>query len=102
MPWHDALLISDYGKGVCTPRLLRAAIDAANLVGIPVIVDPSRSCPLEHYQHVTLIKPNRVETELATGMLDRTSRTKHWPRAGKLCEQIGSPRWCWSRSIATA
>lgn len=67
LPWHDALLISDYGKGVCTPRVLRAAIDAANLCGIPVIVDPSPTCPLEHYREVTVIKPNRRETEHATG-----------------------------------
>ena len=34
---------------------------------MPVIVDPSRTCPLEHYRGATLIKPNRVEAELATG-----------------------------------
>ncbi len=67
IPWHDALLVSDYGKGVCTPRLLKAAIDAANRAGVPVMVDPSRSCPLENYRGVTVIKPNRLETELATG-----------------------------------
>ena len=44
VPRHDALLISDYGKGVCTPRLLRAAIEAASRAGVPVMVDPSRSC----------------------------------------------------------
>ena len=64
---HDALLISDYGKGVCTPRLLRAVIDEANRAGVLAIVDPSRDCPLDHYRGVTVIKPNRVETELATG-----------------------------------
>jgi D-beta-D-heptose 7-phosphate kinase / D-beta-D-heptose 1-phosphate adenosyltransferase len=68
LPWHDAILISDYGKGVCTPRLLRAAIDAANLVGVPVIVDPNSSCPLDHYRGVTAIKPNRLETQRATGL----------------------------------
>ena len=68
LSWHDAILISDYGKGVCTPRLLHAAIDAANLARVPVIVDPSRSCPLEHYRGVTVIKPNRAETEQATGL----------------------------------
>ena len=28
IPRHDALLISDYGKGACTPRILRSAIEA--------------------------------------------------------------------------
>jgi D-beta-D-heptose 7-phosphate kinase / D-beta-D-heptose 1-phosphate adenosyltransferase len=72
LPWHDALLISDYGKGVCTPRLLQAAIRAAHLVHVPVIVDPSPACPLEHYRTVTVIKPNRAETEQATGITIRT------------------------------
>ncbi|HEV3023713.1 MAG TPA: D-glycero-beta-D-manno-heptose 1-phosphate adenylyltransferase [Pirellulales bacterium] len=64
---HDALLISDYGKGVCTPDLLAAIIGAANRSGVMVMVDPSRDCRLEHYRGATLIKPNRLETELATG-----------------------------------
>jgi D-beta-D-heptose 7-phosphate kinase/D-beta-D-heptose 1-phosphate adenosyltransferase len=72
LPWHDALLISDYGKGVCTPRLLRAAIDAANLVQVPVIVDPSLACPLENYRCATVIKPNRIESEQATGLAIET------------------------------
>ncbi|HEV3138176.1 MAG TPA: D-glycero-beta-D-manno-heptose 1-phosphate adenylyltransferase [Pirellulales bacterium] len=67
MPDHDALLISDYGKGVCTPRLLKAAIEAAHRSGVPVMVDPSRSCPLVDYRGATVIKPNRLEAELATG-----------------------------------
>lgn len=67
IPRHDALLISDYGKGVCTPRLLLAVIAAARRADVPVIVDPSRSLPLTHYRGATMIKPNRVESELATG-----------------------------------
>ena len=87
MPWHDALLISDYGKGVCTPRVLRAAISAAALVDIPVIVDPSLACPLENYRGVTVIKPNRGETEHATGM--KIAQPNDALAAGrKLCEQL--------------
>jgi D-beta-D-heptose 7-phosphate kinase / D-beta-D-heptose 1-phosphate adenosyltransferase len=67
VPRHDALLISDYGKGVCTPRILKAAIAAARRAGVSVLVDPSRSGPLEHYRGATLIKPNRPEAETATG-----------------------------------
>ncbi len=63
----DAVLVSDYGKGCCTPRLLRAVIDAARDAGVLVMVDPSRDCPLDHYRGASVIKPNRVETEVATG-----------------------------------
>ncbi len=87
MPWHDALLISDYGKGVCTPRVLRAAINAATLVGIPIVVDPSLSCPLENYRGVTVIKPNRSETEHATG-IKIAQPTDAMAAGRKLCEQL--------------
>jgi D-beta-D-heptose 7-phosphate kinase/D-beta-D-heptose 1-phosphate adenosyltransferase len=67
MPRHDALLISDYGKGVCTPWLLRATIDLAKRAGVPVMVDPSRGSSMSNYHGVTVIKPNRLEAEIATG-----------------------------------
>lgn len=65
---HQILLISDYGKGVCTARVLRGAIDAARRVGVPVLVDPLRGHDYRRYQGATLMKPNRVETSLATGI----------------------------------
>ena len=67
------LVISDYGKGVCTPLLLQASIEAANRAGVPVLVDPSRTGEAEHYRGATLIKPNRVEAELATRRQNRES-----------------------------
>ncbi len=67
IPQHDAVLISDYAKGVCTPACLRAAIDVAREHGLPVLVDPGRKQELALYRGATMIKPNRHETELATG-----------------------------------
>lgn len=64
---YDAVVISDYGKGVCTPALLQATVAAAKSAGVPVLVDPSRDGSLEQYRGVTLVKPNRVEAETATG-----------------------------------
>jgi D-beta-D-heptose 7-phosphate kinase/D-beta-D-heptose 1-phosphate adenosyltransferase len=66
MPRHDALLISDYGKGVCTPWVLKAAIEMAKKAGVPVMVDPSRGSSMSYYRGVTVIKPNRLEAEIAT------------------------------------
>jgi D-beta-D-heptose 7-phosphate kinase/D-beta-D-heptose 1-phosphate adenosyltransferase len=87
VPWHDALLISDYGKGVCTERLLRMAIDAANLCQIPVIVDPSPTCELDRYHGVTIIKPNRREAETVTGL--RIAQPNDALEAGKqLCRRL--------------
>ncbi len=63
----DAVLISDYAKGVCTPELLARVIGAAREQGLPVLVDPARIGDYERYRGATLVKPNRRETELVTG-----------------------------------
>ena len=42
LPRADAVVLSDYAKGVLGPRLIRAVIDAANAAGKPVVVDPKR------------------------------------------------------------
>lgn len=63
----DIVLISDYGKGVCTPRVLEAALAEARRARVPVVVDPIRGGDFNRYRGCTLIKPNRIEAELATG-----------------------------------
>ena len=63
----DAILISDYGKGVCTPHVLRTTIATAKQLGKPVIVDPVPSADYRHYTGATAITPNRSETARATG-----------------------------------
>ncbi len=59
-PECQALIISDYGKGVVSPELLHAAIRAARRAKIPVTVDPK----IEHfrrYRGVDCITPNLHE-----------------------------------------
>ncbi len=65
-PWKSVLL-SDYGKGVVTPRVIHAAIAAARSQGGVTVVDPKGhdySC----YRGVDLLTPNREEAEAATGI----------------------------------
>lgn len=64
---HQAVLISDYAKGVCTPKVVRAVIDAARKAGVPVIVDPASSGDCRNYVGATAITPNRLETSRAIG-----------------------------------
>jgi len=64
---HQAVLISDYGKGVCTSELVRKVIDAARLANVPVIVDPRPGNDYALYRGATAVTPNRLETRLATG-----------------------------------
>ncbi|MCO5131004.1 MAG: D-glycero-beta-D-manno-heptose-7-phosphate kinase [Xanthobacteraceae bacterium] len=61
----DIVLLSDYAKGVLTPRVIRNVIDAARARGVPVIVDP-KSLHFELYRGATLLTPNRKEFSEAT------------------------------------
>ncbi|MFP6695282.1 MAG: D-glycero-beta-D-manno-heptose 1-phosphate adenylyltransferase [Pirellulales bacterium] len=62
----DVVLVSDYGKGVCSPSLLRAVIDTARQHGVPVVVDPIKAKNFSVYRGATAITPNRSEAEVAT------------------------------------
>ncbi len=70
---HQAVLISDYSKGVCTPRVLRTVIEAAKARGIPVLVDPGPKANYADYTGATAVTPNRLETKLATGLEVRST-----------------------------
>lgn len=61
----DIVLLSDYAKGVLTPRLIRAVIDASRQLGKRVIVDP-KSANFTIYRGATLLTPNRKEFAEAT------------------------------------
>lgn len=63
----QAVLVSDYAKGVCTPEVLSAIIQAAREMQRPVIVDPASSGDYNRYSGATALTPNRLETARATG-----------------------------------
>lgn len=65
-PWQS-ILLSDYGKGVLTPKVIRAAVDAAKSAGGVVVVDP-KGKDYSIYRGVDLLTPNREEAEAATGI----------------------------------
>jgi len=62
----DALIVSDYGKGVVTDRLVAQLIAIAEAAGKPVIVDP-KSRDFRRYAGATLITPNLKELGEAAG-----------------------------------
>src|SRR3990170_6485509 len=61
----DALVLSDYQKGVLTERLCRLLIAAAHDVKIPVIVDPKGE-DFAKYAGAMILTPNEREAEIAT------------------------------------
>jgi D-beta-D-heptose 7-phosphate kinase / D-beta-D-heptose 1-phosphate adenosyltransferase len=64
LPQVGAVVLSDYAKGVLTPRVVRAVIDAARRRGKPVVVDP-KSHDYSIYRGATLITPNAKELAAA-------------------------------------
>ncbi len=62
----DVAILSDYGKGTLTERVLGTILAHAKTTGKIVIVDPKR-LDLSAYRGATIITPNRHELSLATG-----------------------------------
>jgi D-beta-D-heptose 7-phosphate kinase/D-beta-D-heptose 1-phosphate adenosyltransferase len=67
LPDADLVLISDYDKGVCVPRLLHTVIAAATQKGIRTLADPIRSRDYRKYHGCSALTPNRLEASLASG-----------------------------------
>ena len=63
----DAVVLSDYGKGVLTGTFAKTVIAAARKAGKPVVVDP-KGTDYARYGGATVITPNRSELADATGL----------------------------------
>jgi D-beta-D-heptose 7-phosphate kinase / D-beta-D-heptose 1-phosphate adenosyltransferase len=59
-----AVVLSDYAKGTLTERVIRAIVEAARRLGVPVIVDP-KGHDYRVYRGATLITPNAKELAAA-------------------------------------
>ena len=68
----DAILISDYLKGVISRGVAAAAIGAARTRGIPILVDP-KVPHIDYYAGATVVTPNHHEAEAVTHMRIRTT-----------------------------
>jgi D-beta-D-heptose 7-phosphate kinase/D-beta-D-heptose 1-phosphate adenosyltransferase len=67
LPRAAIVVLSDYAKGVLTPRVIDEVIAAAKRAGKPVIVDP-KNPNLVAYRGASVITPNRKELAEATRM----------------------------------
>ena len=63
----QVILVSDYLKGVLTPRVLETVVAAGREYGIPVVVDPKGN-DYARYRGATILTPNRREAEAASGI----------------------------------
>jgi D-beta-D-heptose 7-phosphate kinase/D-beta-D-heptose 1-phosphate adenosyltransferase len=62
----DAIVISDYAKGVAPEAFCRWVIEHAAKRGVPVVVDP-KSRDLSRYKGARIVTPNLKETAAAAG-----------------------------------
>src|SRR5579883_1971872 len=83
----DLVLVSDYDKGVCTPRLLAELIAAARACGTRTVADPIRGSDYRKYHGCSAITPNRLEAGLATGRVLNTT-AEAMAAAAQLQEQL--------------
>jgi D-beta-D-heptose 7-phosphate kinase/D-beta-D-heptose 1-phosphate adenosyltransferase len=63
----DAVIISDYNKGLLTDTLAQGVITLAQKYGKPVTGDPKPE-NIAKFKHVDLISPNQMEAEKASGI----------------------------------
>ncbi len=62
---YNAIILSDYGKGVLSPDFIKSLIELANKHQIPVIVDP-KGTDFSIYAGAKLVTPNKKELSEAT------------------------------------
>jgi len=82
----DAVVLSDYGKGLVTPELLQALAEVRRRRPFTLVVDP-KDANFEHYDGVSLVTPNRDEASRASGV--EISDLRSLERAGRALLQ----RW---------
>jgi len=70
LPDCDAVVLSDYAKGLLTPRVCQQIIQAGRQQGIPVVVDP-KNPDYSRYNGATAICPNLSELTAAARLLAR-------------------------------
>lgn len=64
LPGCDAVVLSDYAKGVLQPEVCQTILQAARGLGIPVLVDP-KNADFSRYRGATTICPNLSELSAA-------------------------------------
>lgn len=85
---YNAIIISDYEKGLITRELLESLLPLAARKRIPVCLDP-KIAHAPFYRGATLITPNHHEAQQLTGIVVNNERSAE--RAGKkLLQQFGA------------
>jgi rfaE bifunctional protein kinase chain/domain len=80
LPSVDAVIVSDYAKGLISPALLKRTLPLARAARKPVCVDPKMK-DFSAYKPAMIITPNTAEVERASGI--PISGARDLARAGR-------------------
>jgi rfaE bifunctional protein kinase chain/domain len=83
----DGVLVSDYGFGLLTPELVKAAVALARRRRVPVTVDSRFD--LLRYRGMTAVTPNEPEVEAALGVTIGHDRAKLESAGRTLLDRLG-------------
>lgn len=89
LPYVDAIILSDYAKGVITPTLTEKLIPAARRRGIPVTVDPKPE-NFNLYRRVATVTPNFKEALESAGVRSANTEREIELLGAKLLAKIGA------------
>lgn len=65
IPMHDAIILSDYHIGTLTDKIIKRAIELANIYKKVIVVDAQKD--LEKYKDITSMTPNLPDTQKSVG-----------------------------------
>lgn len=74
LPEHDAVVISDYKKGIISSELVREVVRLSESKNIFIAVDPKVG-HFHYYKNVSLITPNLNEASIASGIEIRDEKS---------------------------
>lgn len=72
----DAVILSDYAKGLLSAALVKRVIEFARECGLPVVVDP-KTANIDHFCGATVITPNALEAAMITGIRCISNKAAH-------------------------
>ena len=87
IPKCQAVVLSDYAKGMLTPELCQRSIARARELGIPILVDP-KSTDFSHYRGATTICPNLGELARAIHHVDTRDTEELLKAADNMAESL--------------
>lgn len=89
IPFHHAIILSDYAKGVLSEGMCKKIIGAAHKFGIPVITDPKGS-NWDKYAGSHIITPNFSEFKAMLSAPVKNEDREIAKAAGKLMDTCGA------------